>query len=144
MDNPDDDRTIINVKGVRKTAWNAAARAASLSKDTYGQWLSDAIDLRLRYDAGTVKPPGEAGEATMTTEQLTARIAALAELAKGIAALKAAGARSVGIATLSRGLTSLLADLPRQAPLIRGQERRRLGQEPVKPMIEVLEGNLHE
>lgn len=129
MDNPDDDRIIINVKGVRKSAWNAATRAASLSKEPYGQWLSDAIDLRLRIEAEGVKLPGEAGEAPLTADQTTARLAALAEAAKGFAALKTAGGRSVGISALSRRLAALLSEIPTANPPLR---IARIGQESVK------------
>ncbi len=130
MDNPDDDRTIINVKGVRKASWNAAARAASLSKDSYGQWLSDAIDLRLRMEAEGVKLPGEDKKALLTPDQMTARIAAMAELAKGLAALKSAGSRAIGISALSSGLTTLLTD---ERSANRPIRIRQISQEPVKP-----------
>lgn len=130
-----DDETTINVKGVRKSSWNAATQAASLRKEHYGPWLSDAIDLRLRYDAGQVKPPGQDGEDAMTVDQRTARIAALAELAKGLAAVKAAGSRPNGISALSHGLAEVFADAPRRAPLIRGQESGGLGQDVAAKVI---------
>jgi hypothetical protein len=52
------DTIIINVKGVRKSSWNSATQAASLRKEQYGPYLSEALDLRLRFDAGEVKLPG--------------------------------------------------------------------------------------
>ena len=86
----DDDTTIINVKGVRKAAWNAATRAAALAKTPYGPWLSDAIDQRLYREATGGNPEGKAG---LTEDQITARTMALAEMAKGMAAMKSAGLR---------------------------------------------------
>ena len=51
----------------------------------------------------------------MTADQVTARIAALAEMAKGIAAMKAAGSRAVGIGAVSQALVAALAeDMRRQ------------------------------
>ena len=104
----DDSTTIINVKGVRRAAWNAATRAASLGKEPYGHWLSDAIDQRIYREARGANQDGQAGEA-LSADQLTARIAAVAELAKGIAALKAAGSRAVGLGALSRILGALIS-----------------------------------
>ena len=126
-----DDTTIINVKGVRKASWNAATRAASLGKEPYGPWLSDAIDQRLYREAR-----GQETEApAMTPDQITARISALAELAKGIGALKAAGHRAVGIGSLSQGLAVALAEDMRRL----GLARRGFGKGSVKPEAVLLE-----
>jgi hypothetical protein len=140
MDNPDDDdRIIINVKGVRKASWNRATRAASLRKIQYGQLVSDALDFQAEMEARGIEAPGKA---RLTDDQITARLTALAGLAQGIAALKAAGARSVGIATLSRGLANLLAEMPRDLRIGGRIRNLEIGQESVKRAM--LEGELHE
>ena len=83
MDNPDDDdRIIINVKGVRKASWNRATRAASLRKIPYGQLVSDALDFQAEMEARGIEAPGKA---RLTDDQITARLTALAGLAQGIA-----------------------------------------------------------
>ncbi len=132
MDNPDDGFTIINVKGVRKSSWDAVCRAASHPKVPYGRWISDAIDFRLEMEAKGIQGPGEAGQAVLTPDQMTARIAAMAELAKGLAALKAAGSRAVGISALSAGLASLLTD---ERSANRPIRIRQISQESVKPAL---------
>lgn len=125
----DDDTTIINVKGVRKAAWNAATRAAALAKTPYGPWLSDAIDQRLYREATGGNPEGKAG---LTEDQITARTMALAEMAKGMAAMKSAGLRVPAVVRMA-----LMAASVGMVPgaLIRGQES-------VKPAL--LEGQRHE
>jgi hypothetical protein len=92
-----EEKIVVNVKGVQRSSWNALCRDAALRHEHYGVWLSDAIDQRLRTDAQGV---ASAISETLTTDQRTARIAALAELAKGLAALRAAGSRSVGVGAL--------------------------------------------
>ena len=129
-----DETIIINVKGVRKNTWNTATQQASLRKEQYGRYLSDALDLRLRYDAGEVKPPGEEdnpqANPPLTPDQRTARIVALAELSKGIALLKQHTGRATGISTLSRELADLLADAPTKLRIIGGKEIAGAGKEP--------------
>jgi hypothetical protein len=132
MDNPDGEFTIINVKNVRQRSWNALVMAASHPKVAYGRWISDAIDFRLEMEAKGIQGPGEASQAVLTPDQMTARIAALAELAKGLAALKAAGSRAVGISALSSGLTTLLTD---ERSANRPIRIRQISQESVKPAI---------
>jgi hypothetical protein len=116
------DTIIINVKGVRKSSWNSATQAASLRKEPYGPYLSEALDLRLRFDAGEVKAPGEDGNhqanPPLTEDQRTARIAALAALAQGIAAVKQHTGRATGVGLLSTEVRSLVVK-PR---IIRGKE----------------------
>jgi hypothetical protein len=123
------DTIIINVKGVRKSSWNLATQAASLRKEQYGPYLSEALDLRLRFDAGEVKAPGEDGNTQanppLTEDQRTARIAALAALAQGIAAVKQHTGRATGVGLLSTEVRSLVPVKPR---IIRGKERGGSGQ----------------
>jgi hypothetical protein len=123
------DTVIINVKGVKKSSWNSATQAASLRKEQYGPYLSEALDLRLRFDAGEVKLPGEDGNAQanppLTEDQRTARIAALAALAQGIAAVKQHTGRATGVGLLSTEVRSLVPVKPR---IIRGKETRGSGQ----------------
>jgi hypothetical protein len=126
------DTTTINVKGVRKNSWNAATQAASLRKEMYGPYVSDALDLKLRHDAGEVKLPGEVGnqEANLplTEDQRTARIAALAELAKGIATIKQHTGHATGITRFSAELSALEAKPQAKLRLINGKESRGFGQ----------------
>lgn len=113
MDNPDEaDKTIINVKGVRKSAWEAAKRGATQQGDSMGTWLSDAIDQRAIRDSDQVKPPakndGKKGNpAALTPDQLTARIIAAAALQQSAAAMKQACGRTTGKGALMRVLSSL-------------------------------------
>lgn len=141
MDNQDEGTTIINVKGVRKSSWNRATQAASLRKDPYGAWLSDTIDFRLEMEAKGIEAPGKAGQSSLSPDQMTARLGALAELAKGLAALKSAGARPVGISALSRGLALVLAEMPAANPMLR---IGRFGQSGGNPPLVVLEDQAHE
>jgi hypothetical protein len=131
------DTTTINVRGVNKSVWNEATRQASLSRELAGPWLNDAIEQKLRRLAGAVVDD----PAAMTVDQITARIAALAELAKGIAALKSAGSRAVGVGVLSRGLTMLLID-PRSVLIskdaVKNPSRNEdFGEEPATDTIDV-------
>jgi len=125
----DDDTTIINVKGVRKAAWNAATRAAALAKTPYGPWLSDAIDQRLYREATGGNPEGKAG---LTEDQKTARILAVAALAEGMASLKAARARPPIVA-------AMLAELAGDLGLAGGKAEASRGKGSVKPPVVLLE-----
>lgn len=59
MDNPDQiEKTVINVKGVDKPAWEAARRGAAQTGDSMGKWLSEAIYMRGKIDAGAILSPG--------------------------------------------------------------------------------------
>jgi hypothetical protein len=123
---------IINVKGVRKNSWNAATQAASLRKEQYGPYLSEALDLRLRFDSGEVQLPGKDGNqranTPLTEDQRTARIVALAELAKGIAAVKQHTGKATGITMLSAELSSLATKPEAKLRIIGGKESRGFGQ----------------
>lgn len=114
MDNPDSsDRTVINVKGVRKSAWQAAKRGASQLDDSMGTWLSDAIDQRISRDANAVQAPAnkdarQDNPDALTPDQLTARILAVAALQQSAAALKQARIRGTGKAMLSTAQAGLV------------------------------------
>jgi hypothetical protein len=132
------DTVIINVKGIRKNTWNAATQAASLRKELYGPYLSDALDLRLRFDAGEVKLPGEqrnqAANPPLTEDQRTARIAALAELAKGIAAVRLQTGRATGITMLSAELAALMVKPASTMRLSRHKDTGLFGQSDKMPI----------
>lgn len=116
MGNPaDDDKVTINVKGVRKSAWEAAKRGSARAGDSMGTWISDTIDRLVKLEESSVLAPGLAtvknddfsgnpGEPDgMTPDQVTARMlaeAALfqgkAALLQGIASVKTAGVRTWG------------------------------------------------
>jgi hypothetical protein len=126
------DTIIVNVKGVRKSSWNEATKAASLRKDQYGLYLSDALDLRLRFDAGEITLPGEDGNQDahehLSQEQRTARIAALAELAKGIAAVREHTGKATGITMLSSELSALTVKASAKLRVIKGKDMGMFGQ----------------
>lgn len=136
MDNPDtDDKTIINVKGVRKPAWEAARRGAAQAGDSMGTWLSDAIDRRISHDATAIEGPannrGEVGNPdALTPDQLTARIMALAALQQSMAAMKTARMRSSGrgvLATVQASLVQRVIDAEGEPVReIRGKARLRM------------------
>ncbi len=52
MDNPDEERTIINVKGMRVDSWERARAAAGRAGETMGSWLSRACDQLANLEAG--------------------------------------------------------------------------------------------
>lgn len=143
MASPDDDdgKTTINVKGVRKPAWEAAKREAGQAGDSMGTWLSDAVEQRVSRNRDAVQPPAnpaanpsdKSGNLAMIEEQITARMMALAALQQSVAAMKAAGARSNP--TLTGARASLERMLPAQPPRLtivggkaNGKERLLFGQ----------------
>ena len=95
-----DDLTIISVKGVRKSAWEAARRGAAQSGDSMGVWLSDTIDRRISQGdsqiTGPANPGSESVNPVLTPDQLTARILALAALQQSVASMKQARVRAIG------------------------------------------------
>lgn len=109
MDNPqDDDRTIINVKGVRKPAWEKAKRGSAQTGESMGTWLSGAIEIRAIHDASGIQSPGNPlANPSLTPDQLTARIEAVAAYQQSVAALKMARARSIGNGALVAVQSSL-------------------------------------
>jgi hypothetical protein len=52
MDNPDDERTIINVKGINVRSYEGAKKAANKAGETMGSWLSRAMDQLANLEAG--------------------------------------------------------------------------------------------
>ena len=97
MANPDDDKTIINVKGVPKPAWELARRLAVQADEPMGMLLARAIQCLADQEEGRVKPPdnrtAKQGNPPMTHEQLTERMKAVAMLAQANAANRQAHAR---------------------------------------------------
>ena len=58
MDNPDDEKTTVNVKGVSAKAWERAKKAATRQDETMGSWLSRAANqLADREAAPRELPP---------------------------------------------------------------------------------------
>lgn len=59
MGNPGEvEKTVINVKGVRKSSWEAAKRGSAQTGDSMGTFLSDVIDKHMRQEADAIQPPG--------------------------------------------------------------------------------------
>jgi hypothetical protein len=59
MDNPeltqeliDDEKTIVNIKGVSKSAWERARQAANRSGESMGDWISRAANQLANLEAG--------------------------------------------------------------------------------------------
>jgi hypothetical protein len=52
MDNPEDERTIINVKGINIRSYEGAKKAANKAGETMGSWLSRAMDQLANLEAG--------------------------------------------------------------------------------------------
>lgn len=96
MDNPTDDTATVNVKNVRKDAWERGKAAALRSGEQMGPWLSRAIDQLANLEAGEryilpseranptpIPPanlpalPGEAGLPRVDFHQVAAVITAL-------------------------------------------------------------------
>jgi hypothetical protein len=90
MDNPDDEKTTINVKGVSTKAWDRAKNAAAKQDETMGVWLSRAANQLADMEAGPrefppalsanlrpemVKPPG------LTAPELAGLMQSMAALA---------------------------------------------------------------
>jgi hypothetical protein len=111
MVNPDDDKTIINVKGVPKPAWELAKRLAAQADEPMGMLLARAIQCLADQEAGRVKPPDKKvtkqGNPPLTPAQLTDRITALAMLSQANAANRQARARIAKDSTLGIGLALL-------------------------------------
>jgi len=133
MDNPADDKTIINVKGVPKTAWEAARRYAAQSGDSMGTWLAGAINCRIDYEEGRVKPPAnnghDDGNPPLTEDQLSARMLALAAMQHSAAAMKQAGGRAIGSRTIARRFADIDDDRLGRSRTISGKATGRIGQE---------------
>lgn len=103
--NDDDTTTTINVKSVRKPAWEAARRSAAKQDEPMGSWLSRACETLANLEAGPREfPPGGlanpgqemANPTAMTQDQLSARILAVAALMQGFAAVRNATGRAPG------------------------------------------------
>ncbi len=64
MDNPDDEKTTINVKSVSAAAWERAKSSATKQGETMGAWLSRAINRLADSEAGPREfPPSLANPA---------------------------------------------------------------------------------
>lgn len=57
MDNPDDEKTTINVKGVYVKAWETAKKAANRQNMTMGLWLSRASETQANLEDGPMEIP---------------------------------------------------------------------------------------
>jgi hypothetical protein len=114
----DASKTVVNVKGVRQQAWDAARRSAIQANDTMGEWLSEAIDCRIARDSGSVKvdnPP-------MTHDQITARMTALAALQQSAAVAKQTRVRNPALKAAMTSLESAIMQTAQpRARLISGK-----------------------
>lgn len=122
MGNPGDiEKTVINVKGVEKPAWEVAKRGAAQTGDSMGKWLSEAVYLREKIDAGAIQTPGlaavknghDSGNPAMTEDQRSARIQAVAAMMQGLAAIKTATGRASGRDVVMQELWALDRRPPR-------------------------------
>jgi hypothetical protein len=95
--------TTINVKFVRKSAWEAAKRAkAHDDGENMGAWLSDAIEQRINREANQIESPADQaanpgrkpGNPPMTPDQMIALMTSLAEMEQSAAAAKAVKLRT--------------------------------------------------
>jgi hypothetical protein len=98
MANQDDEKTIINVKGVSAKSWERAKAAANRRGETMAGWISRACDTVADLEAGdALMPPNpianldpKTANPALTPDQLTARLDALASLMQAAAAVKLA------------------------------------------------------
>jgi hypothetical protein len=101
MDNPDDEKTTINVKGVSAKAWERAKNAAAKQDETMGVWLSRAANQLADREAGPrellPQPPANLPPKMVKPTGLTAP--ELAALLQGMAALATATGIPPGVTT---------------------------------------------
>lgn len=87
MDNPDDEKTTINVKGVFVKAWETAKKAANRQEMTMGLWLSRASETQANLEAGPMEIPAAnlpaqpGNPLTLPAEDLAAMMAGMVALA---------------------------------------------------------------
>ena len=100
MDNPDDEKTVINVKGMSLRAWEKAKRAASKQDQTMGAWLSRAVDHLANLEDGPrefapVQPanlePKSGNPSSLPIEQLGLLMQGLAALSTATGTAPAKG-----------------------------------------------------
>lgn len=89
MDNPDDAKTIINVKGIVVRSYERAKKAANAANETMGSWLSRAMDQLANLEAGEryILPASPANHAPVPPPQAVD----LSDLAAVLTALTQAG-----------------------------------------------------
>jgi hypothetical protein len=116
MDNPDDGKTTINVKGVSAKAWERAKAAAAKQDETLGVWLSRAANQLADREAGPrefpPQPPANLAPEMVKPSGLTAP--ELAALLQGMAALATATGTSPAKADVRRAY-ALVDDHVREA-----------------------------
>lgn len=92
MDGPDDEKTVINVKGMSLRAWERAKKAASKQDETMGAWLARAVDHLANLEDGPRElpplPPANLEPKTGNPSSLP--VEGLGALMQGIAAVSAA------------------------------------------------------
>lgn len=120
MDNPEGDKTTINVKAVSARSWERAKASAIKQGQTMGAWLSRAIDQLADAEAGPrefppVKPAANPAVETGNPGQAPGMTAGeLADLMRGVAALATASGTSPAKADLRRAY-GLADELVREA-----------------------------
>lgn len=151
MTNGDDDDglTTINVKGVRKSAWEVVRRGAQQDDASIGEWLNNNLPKLGKLRAGDIKGPGnregnragnrdadDGNPPEMTPDQVTARMLAAAQLMQGAAAVKGAKIQTGRNPVLSAALGSLMGALIHnesvRLPVISGNPPGKKGQEPAQ------------
>lgn len=119
--NPDEQTIIVNIKGVRKSAWKGAKDLADKHKEPMGDLVSRALEQLIRIDTGPreifperdgISPPISANLNPKSANPDSHEDAALAELLNAAAAVSAHNERQLKSVP---GLTSLLAERVRAA-----------------------------
>ena len=124
MGNPDDERTVINVKGVSVQAWEKAKRAAHKQGQPMGAWLSRAAEHLASLEDGPreLPPLPPANPSSLASANLgremgnpsSLPIESLGALMQGIAAVAAATGTAPAKSNLRR-LYALADDHVRDA-----------------------------
>lgn len=120
MDNPEGDKTTINVKAVSARSWERAKASAIKQGQTMGAWLSRAIDQLADAEAGPREFPPANPAANLAAQggnpgQAPGMTAGeLADLMRGVAALATASGTSPAKADLRRAY-GLADELVREA-----------------------------
>jgi hypothetical protein len=100
MDNPDDEKTIVNIKGVLKRSWERTKIAADRNDETLGAWVSRALDQLADRETGPREFPPAANLAA--NPPADARLGRLFDVMQHVGTLSAATGQPPPKRTVSR------------------------------------------